>query len=295
MRLSSVRRLALVLGVAGTLLGALVPAASAVPPPPPPRHQPRPVTVFVAGDSTASTWPLNTAPRAGWGQALPVFLTSAADRGGTKAQSGASSKSFVDSGLLTPILSASRPGDFLLISFGHNDEKTDDPARYTDPATTFKTYLSQFIDGATAKGATPVLVTPVERRRFDSAGVAQPSHGAYPAAMRELAAAKGVPLVDLTALQPRPVEQARRRGHQAVLPVPGRGRERQLPGRGRGQHALPGARRDRGGPAGGPGSAGPARAAAAPGDAAEPAGAGERAELAGNGLVAPGLSPPQGE
>jgi lysophospholipase L1-like esterase len=157
------------------------------------------VKVYVAGDSTASTYTKAYSPRTGWGQALPVFLTSAATVV-NHAKSGASSKSFVDSGLLTPILSSIKSGDFLLISFGHNDEKSDDPARYTVPATTYKTYLSKFIDGAKAKGATPVLVTPVERRRFDSAGVAQPSHGAYPAAMRELAAAKGVKLVDLQAL-----------------------------------------------------------------------------------------------
>ena len=156
------------------------------------------VNVYVAGDSTASIYKTASAPRAGWGQALPVFFTSAATVV-DKAQSGASSKSFVDSGLLSPILSSIKAGDFLLISFGHNDEKTDDATRYTDPATTFKTYLSKFVDGATAKGATPVLVTPVERRRFNSAGVAQSSHGAYPAAMRELAAAKKVPLIDLTA------------------------------------------------------------------------------------------------
>src|SRR3954463_5477085 len=116
---------------------------------------------YVTGDSTASTYPKASAPRTGWGQALPVFLTSAAAVV-NKAKSGASSKSFVDSGLLTPVLNAITTGDILLISFGHNDEKTDDPARYTDPATTFKTYLSKFVDGAKAKGAIPVLVTPVE-------------------------------------------------------------------------------------------------------------------------------------
>jgi lysophospholipase L1-like esterase len=156
------------------------------------------VKIFVTGDSTASTYAKSSAPRAGWGQALPVFLTSAAAVV-NHARSGASSKSFVDSGLLTPVLNAITTGDILIISFGHNDEKTDDPARYTDPATTYKTYLSRFVDGARAKGAIPVLVTPVERRRFSSAGQAVTSHGAYPGAMRELAASKGCPLIDLSA------------------------------------------------------------------------------------------------
>ncbi|MEV4140147.1 GDSL-type esterase/lipase family protein [Dactylosporangium sp. NPDC049742] len=154
--------------------------------------------VYVAGDSTASIYTTKEAPRAGWGQALPAFAgpnTTIVDA----AWSGASSKSFIDGGRLTWILARIQPGDHLIISFGHNDEKTDDPARGTDPQTTFKSYLTQYIDKSRAKGARPVLVTPVERRRFNAAGAAQPSHGAYPQAMRELAAAKNVPLVDLTA------------------------------------------------------------------------------------------------
>lgn len=157
-----------------------------------------PVRVYIAGDSTASTYVSSLAPRAGWGQALPVFLTSNAVAVNV-AKSGASSKSFIDLGRLDHILARIKRGDYLLISFGHNDEKIEDPARYTEPSTTYKSYLSQYIDKSRAKGAIPVLITSVERRRFTSAGVISPTHGAYPAAMRELAAAKGVPLVDLTA------------------------------------------------------------------------------------------------
>lgn len=157
-----------------------------------------PVHVFITGDSTASTYVSSLAPRAGWGQALPVFLTSGAVAVNA-AQSGASSKSFADQGRLDSVLAQLKRGDYLLISFGHNDEKKEDPARYTEPSTTYKSYLSQYVDRSRAKGAKPVLVTSVERRRFTSAGTISPTHGAYPAAMRQLAAAKGVPLVDLTA------------------------------------------------------------------------------------------------
>jgi lysophospholipase L1-like esterase len=154
--------------------------------------------VYIAGDSTASTYVSSQAPRAGWGQALPVFLTANAVAVNV-AKSGASSKSFIDLGRLDHILGLLKKGDYLLISFGHNDEKIEDPARYTEPSTTYKSYLSQYIDKSRAKGAIPVLLTPVERRHFTTAGVISPSHGAYPAAMRELAAAKRVPLIDLTA------------------------------------------------------------------------------------------------
>jgi lysophospholipase L1-like esterase len=161
-----------------------------------------PVHVYVAGDSTASTYTTRQAPRAGWGQALPLFFNGNAVVVNV-AKSGASSKSFIDLGRLEHILRLIGRGDYLLISFGHNDEKADDPSRSTIPATTYKAYLSQYIDKARAKGAKPVLITPVERRHFNSAGVLTPSHGAYPAAMTELAAAKGVPLIDLTASSTR--------------------------------------------------------------------------------------------
>ncbi len=156
-------------------------------------------TVFVAGDSTAATYATADVPRAGWGQALPAFLRPEIDVV-NGALSGASSKSFVDLGRLEQILEAIRPGDVLLVSFGHNDEKTDDPTRYTEPWTTFQDYLNLYIDGARAAHAHPILVTPVERRRFTPEGVPYLSHGVYPDAMRALAADTKTPLVDLTAL-----------------------------------------------------------------------------------------------
>ncbi len=161
-----------------------------------PRHR---TTVFVAGDSTAATYATADVPRAGWGQALPVFLRReiAVVNG---ALSGASSKSFADLGRLDLILAAIRPGDTLLVSFGHNDEKSEDPARYTEPWSTFQDYLRLYLDGAREAGARPILVTPVERRRFTADGVPYLSHGEYPAAMRALAEETRTPLIDLTAL-----------------------------------------------------------------------------------------------
>jgi lysophospholipase L1-like esterase len=153
-------------------------------------------TVYVAGDSTASIYDSTLAPRTGWGQALPVFAGPGV-RVEDAALSGASSKSFADLGLLDDILATIRRGDYLLISFGHNDEKADEP-RHTDPWTTYQEYLRRYIDGARRHGAHPILVTPVERRRFDADGHALFSHGEYPEAMRRLGVAEHVPVVDLT-------------------------------------------------------------------------------------------------
>ncbi|WP_030263762.1 rhamnogalacturonan acetylesterase [Streptomyces violens] len=158
-------------------------------------HRPMPA-LHLAGDSTAAQKYADAAPETGWGMALPIFLhrdISVANH----AINGRSSKSFIDEGRLTTVLAALRPGDLLLVQFGHNDEKAEDPARYTEPWTTYQEYLRQYLDGARARGARPVLLTSVERRKFDAGGNALPTHGAYPAAMRALAAEADVPLLDI--------------------------------------------------------------------------------------------------
>jgi lysophospholipase L1-like esterase len=188
------RRTLLRVALGGAVAGGLGVAGPAAADPRAPRR-----TIYVAGDSTAATYAVADVPRAGWGQALPVFL-DARTAVVNEALSGASSKSFADLGRLDRILAAIRPGDVLLVSFGHNDAKVADPARYTEPWTTFQDYLRRYLDGARTRRARPVLVTPVERRRFAADGVPYLSHGEYPAAMRALAADTGTPLIDLTAL-----------------------------------------------------------------------------------------------
>ncbi|MFJ9898018.1 rhamnogalacturonan acetylesterase [Streptomyces sp. NPDC091280] len=156
-------------------------------------------TLFIAGDSTAAQKYVPEAPETGWGMALPFFL-----RKGVKvanhAVNGRSSKSFIDEGRLAAILSVIRPGDLLLVQFAHNDEKTADPTRYTEPWTTYQDCLRRYLDGARSRGARPVLATPVERRRFDADGNALATHGDYPAAMRALARQEDVALLDIEAL-----------------------------------------------------------------------------------------------
>lgn len=156
-------------------------------------------TLYIAGDSTAAQKYADAAPETGWGMALP-FLLHRHLTVDNHAVNGRSSKSFVDEGRLEVILSSIRPGDLLLVQFAHNDEKTADPSRHTEPWTTYQRYLRLYVDGARALGARPVLATAVERRRFDADGRAVPSHGEYPAAMRALAREERVPLLDVQAL-----------------------------------------------------------------------------------------------
>ncbi|GAA4550888.1 rhamnogalacturonan acetylesterase [Streptomyces collinus] len=157
-------------------------------------------TLYIAGDSTAAQKYADAAPETGWGMAVPFFLHGSRLAVSNHAVNGRSSKSFVDEGRLKGILSVIRPGDFLLVQFAHNDEKAEDPTRYTEPWSTYQEYLRMYLGGARARGARPVLATSVERRRFDAAGKALPTHGEYPAAMRALAAEERVALLDIQAL-----------------------------------------------------------------------------------------------
>ncbi|WP_327694040.1 rhamnogalacturonan acetylesterase [Streptomyces sp. NBC_00459] len=156
-------------------------------------------TLYIAGDSTAAQKYADAAPETGWGMALPFFLRKDLVVA-NHAVNGRSSKSFFDEGRLDVILDVIAPGDFMIIQFGHNDEKSADPVRYTEPWTTYQDHLRLYIDGARARGARPVLATSVERRKFDASGNAVPTHGDYPAAMRALAEEEHVALLDIQAL-----------------------------------------------------------------------------------------------
>ena len=154
--------------------------------------------IFIAGDSTASVYGPESHPRTGWGQVLGDFY--AADINVVDlAQSGRSSRSFIDEGFFTGLEKQIGPGDLLLVQFGHNDEKVHSPERYTAPETDYKEYLEKYIDMARQKGATPVLLTPVVRRKFED-GKLVPTHGKYPEAVRELAEKTATAIIDMTRL-----------------------------------------------------------------------------------------------
>ena len=111
------------------------------------------------------------------------------------AESGETLKAFEGEGRLAKVLSLMRQGDYLFIQFAHNDMKAG--ANYLDPATGYRQYLEKFIVEARARGATPVLVTSMHRRRFDCDGHIVETFGDYPAAVRETARKTGAALVDL--------------------------------------------------------------------------------------------------
>jgi len=155
-----------------------------------------PLKITIASDSTAAIFPpTDYGKRTGWGQVLSNFFTTNVTVDDL-ASSGRSSKSFYDEGKWAACLATH--ADYYFIQFGHNDGKRKDPARYTDSETTFKSYLSNYINQARAHGGIPVLLTPPTRRDYQSEHVLKrDSLENYAQAMRELGANMNVPVLDV--------------------------------------------------------------------------------------------------
>lgn len=147
------------------------------------------VRIFLIGDSTVADKPEIDNPERGWGQMFPWFF----DRGvvvENHARNGRSTKSFINENRWQRVLEALRPGDYVFIQFGHNDSKKEDTTRYAAPYTSYKQNLLRFVRESRSKGAIPILITPVSRRKFDESGRFVDSHGDYPKVVREVAKKK---------------------------------------------------------------------------------------------------------
>lgn len=151
-------------------------------------------TLFLVGDSMVTDHP--SEPTASWGQMLPAMLDAQVVVA-NYAESGATLKSFLADLRLDKVLMQMKPGDWLLIQFGHNDQKANWPQTYAEAGTTYRAYLAAYIAEARRRGATPILVTSPERRNFDAKGHIVPSLGNYPETMREMSRELHIPLIDL--------------------------------------------------------------------------------------------------
>lgn len=159
------------------------------------RRAPEAITVFIAGDSTVTDQ--SKEPYAGWGQMLPRFFGPTVAVA-NHAESGVALRSFEYQMRLKKVLSQMKPGDFMLIQFGHNDQK--DPREEAGPFTTYKAKLVEFVDQVREKKGIPVLVTSMERLRMDQSGRQTPTLADYAEAVRQVGAEKGVPVIDLNAM-----------------------------------------------------------------------------------------------
>lgn len=161
---------------------------------------PKKLRIVLVGDSTATE-------AEGWGRGFKRFVDPARAECINEAKSGRSSKSYRAEGHWDKALA--QRGDYYLIQFGHNDQPGKGPDRETEPTTTFTENMARYVDDVRAQGRKPILLTSLTRRNFD------PEHpdklkdtlGPYVDAVRKLAAAKHVPLVDLYARSQELVEK----------------------------------------------------------------------------------------
>lgn len=164
--------------------------------------------IFWAADSTVQNNDVVTYPQTGIGQVFPMYVKEGVFVL-NHAKNGRSTKSFMDEGRLEAIDREIGEGDFLFIQFGHNDEKKEDPARYTEPFSAYIENLGKFIDVARKHGAYPVLITPIERRLFDeNKKLKESMHTDYVAGMKKAAEKNNVPLIDLFTMSRAALEQA---------------------------------------------------------------------------------------
>jgi len=164
-------------------------------------------TVFLLGDSTVTDQA--GGDYASWGQMLPRFFRpdiAVANH----AESGETLKSFVAEQRLAKILSQLKAGDWVMIQFGHNDQKKQWPQTYVEAATTYRAWLRVFIAEVRRLGATPILVTSPQRRTFAADGKITDTHGDYPVAVRAVATEEKIAVVDL--------ERASRAFYEALGP-----------------------------------------------------------------------------
>ncbi len=157
---------------------------------------PRPIVVYLAGDSTMAQKLAQRRPETGWGEKLQQYFDIDQVRVENWACNGRSTRTFLSEGRWQAIVDQLRPGDYVLIQFGHNDESKEKTDRYTPPAE-FRGNLERFVRDVRGQGAEPVLLTPVRRRKFDDAGKLVDTHGEYPELVRAVARELGVPLLDL--------------------------------------------------------------------------------------------------
>jgi len=158
---------------------------------------PAKINVWMIGDSTMANKKPDKAPETGWGMVLSEYVKAGVVVH-NHAINGRSSKSFISEGRWKAVFDSIQPGDFVIIQFGHNDEKTDS-ARHTDAKTSYKMYLKKYIDDTRQKGAFPIVCSSIVRRNFDGSGNLVQTHGDYIEAACQIALETKTPYIDMEA------------------------------------------------------------------------------------------------
>jgi lysophospholipase L1-like esterase len=155
--------------------------------------------ITIIGDSTVCNYAASSYPQTGWGQVIGLFFNSGSVVVNNKAIGGRSSRSFYQEGRWAQIVPTLQKGEYVFIQFGHNDRDYTKAERYTD-TTDYKEYLRKYINESRAKGAIPVLVSPMNMNAWNGTSVREVfCEGAnnYRGAMLNVANELKAPFIDL--------------------------------------------------------------------------------------------------
>jgi lysophospholipase L1-like esterase len=152
------------------------------------------ITVWMIGDSTMSVKKEKAYPETGWGMPFAGFFNDKV-LVENKAANGRSTLSFITEKRWQEVYEGLKEGDYLIIEFGHNDEKVEKSGVGTTPEE-YKVNLAKFVTEARSKKAIPILMTPIARRNFKD-GQQTDTHKNYPDAVRSLADSLKVPMIDM--------------------------------------------------------------------------------------------------
>jgi len=160
--------------------------------------RPDKVNIWMIGDSTMAPKSKGAYPELGWGEGLRNFTNDKATVH-NHAVNGRSTLSFINENRWKAVCDSIQPGDYVIIQFGHNDEKPN-PDRHTEPFTTYKDNLKKFITETREHKATPVICSSIVRRHFDGKGNLKDTHGDYIKAAQQVAAETKTMYVDMEKL-----------------------------------------------------------------------------------------------
>ena len=152
------------------------------------------ITIWLCGDSTMSIKDKKAYPETGWGTPFVYFWDSTVVVENL-AKNGRSTSSFRNEGLWKKVLDGVAEGDYVFVQFGHNDEVPTKKTYTTE--TEFRNNLKQYIKEARDKKATPILLTPMARRKFDSGGKIEGTHDVYSQIVRDVVREEKVVLFDM--------------------------------------------------------------------------------------------------
>lgn len=155
-------------------------------------------TIWMVGDSTMAKKKSERFPESGWGEGLAEFVNKNA-KVKNRAASGRSTLSFINEGRWKNVADSLQPGDYVIMQFGHNDEKPTEKL-HTDAFGSFKENLKKFIDETRERKATPIVCSSIVRRHFDATGKLKDTHGDYITAAKQVATETNTLYIDMEAL-----------------------------------------------------------------------------------------------